>query len=76
MGADGEEVRDLDHHAYIKEMYSEEFYAFVIAREFKLNPLNIIETWAYEDIYKTMSFLRYMSELEDKEIKKASKKRK
>lgn len=75
MGTDGEEVMDLDHHAYISNMCSEEFYAFVIAREFKLDPLDVVETWAYEDIYKTMSFLRYMAELEDREIKKASKKR-
>ena len=56
-------------------MVVEEYYSYVIAREFKLSPTTVFQTWAYEDIKKAVSFLRYKAEQEEKMIKKKKNKR-
>ena len=56
-------------------MVVEEYYSYVIAREFKLSPTTVFQTWAYEDIYKTVSFLRYEAEQEEIRIERAKNKR-
>ena len=56
-------------------MVVEEYYSYVIAREFKLSPTTVFQTWAYEDIYKAVSFLRYEAEQEEIRIERAKNKR-
>ena len=75
MNGSGEKVSDLDYKKYVEDMVVEEYYSYVIAREFKLSPLTIFQTWAYEDIYKAVSFLRYEAEQEDKRLRKMKNKR-
>ena len=68
-------MADLDHRSYIEDMCTEEYYTFIIGREFGINPVHIFDNWDYEDIYKTMAFLRYEAELEKKEYDRMSKKK-
>lgn len=56
-------------------MVVEEYYSYVIAREFKLSPTTVFQTWAYEDIYKAVSFLRYEAEQEEKRLREMKNKR-
>ena len=56
-------------------MVTEEYYSYIIAREFKLSPTTIFQTWAYEDIYKAVSFLRYEAEQEERRMKELKNKR-
>lgn len=75
MNGSGEKVSDLDYKKYVEDMVVEEYYSYVIAREFKLSPTTIFQTWAYEDIYKAVSFLRYEAEQEDKRLREMKNKR-
>ena len=75
MNGSGEKVSDLDYKKYIDNMVVEEYYSYVIAREFKLSPTTVFQTWAYEDIYKAVSFLRYEAEQEEIRIERAKNKR-
>ena len=75
MNGSGEKVSDLDYKKYVEDMVVEEYYSYFIAREFKLSPLTIFQTWAYEDIYKAVSFLRYEAEQEDKRLREMKNKR-
>lgn len=75
MNGSGEKVSDLDYKKYVEGMVVEEYYSYIIAREFKLSPLTIFQTWAYEDIYKTVSFLRYEAEQEERRMKDMKNKR-
>lgn len=75
MNGSGEKVSDLDYKKYVENMVTEEYYAYIIAREFNLNPITIFQTWAYEDIYKTVSFLRFEAEQEERRMKELKNKR-
>lgn len=75
MNGSGEKVSDLDYKKYVENMVVEEYYSYVIAREFKLSPTTIFQTWAYEDIYKAVSFLRYEAEQEERRMKELKNKR-
>lgn len=75
MNGRGEKVSDLDYKKYVENMVVEEYYSYVIAREFKLSPTTIFQTWAYEDIYKAVSFLRYEAEQEERRMKELKTKR-
>lgn len=75
MNGSGEKVSDLDYKKYVENMAVEEYYSYVIAREFKLSPTTIFQTWAYEDIYKAVSFLRYEAEQEERRMKELKNKR-
>ena len=75
MNGSGEKVSDLDYKKYVEDMVVEEYYSYIIAREFKLSPTTIFQTWAYEDIYKAVSFLRYEAEQEERRMKEMKNKR-
>lgn len=75
MNGSGEKVSDLDYKKYVENMSVEEYYSYVIAREFKLSPTTVFQTWAYEDIYKAVSFLRYEAEQEERRMKELKTKR-
>ena len=52
------------------------YYQYILCSlSLKLFPTTIFQTWAYEDIYKAVSFLRYEAEQEDKRLREMKNKR-
>jgi len=72
---DGEKKLRLDTFGYYSLFSPEEMYAHKIGREFGLSPYVILETWSYEEIYKTISFLEISDEEAEEKYKKSMKRR-
>ena len=73
IGPEGEKVLVIDHERYWEDTDTIERYALRIGREFGLSPYSILNTWSYDEIYRTYSYIIVCDEEEEKAYERAKR---